>query len=167
MIEIWIEFARFIKTNQRRADQVRIITKNGWFSDLEILDIHQQIYWQTYQQTPNIETKSLTTEESETPNQTLNDQYTANTKSQTLTQKEKNECRSHEKNHVWKENPIAFSQEPRLKDSQIRNWESKHLFDKYPNKHHIINDLIYAGAKLVCEKIGIPLKTTDRKSTPG
>ena len=30
-----------------------------------------------------------------------------------------------------------------------------------------LNDLIYAGAKLVCEKIGVPLKTTDRKSKPG
>ena len=25
-----------------------------------------------------------------------------------------------------------------------------------------LNDLIYAGAKLVCEKIEVPLKTTDR-----
>ena len=30
-----------------------------------------------------------------------------------------------------------------------------------------LNDLIYAGAKLVCEKIGAPLKTTDRKLKPG
>ena len=29
------------------------------------------------------------------------------------------------------------------------------------------NDLIYTGAKLVCEKIGAPLKTKDRKSKPG
>ena len=30
-----------------------------------------------------------------------------------------------------------------------------------------LNDLIYAEAKLVCEKIGIFLKTTDRKLKPG
>ena len=30
-----------------------------------------------------------------------------------------------------------------------------------------LNDLIYVGAKLICEKIGVPLKTTDRKSKPG
>ena len=41
MIEIRKEFARFKTTNQRLADQVRTITKNGWFSDLEILEIHQ------------------------------------------------------------------------------------------------------------------------------
>ena len=30
-----------------------------------------------------------------------------------------------------------------------------------------LNDLIYTGAKFVCTKIGVPLKTTDRKSKPG
>ena len=48
MIEIWIEFARLKTTNQRLTDQVWIIIKNDWFSDLEILLIHQQIYRQTY-----------------------------------------------------------------------------------------------------------------------
>ena len=30
-----------------------------------------------------------------------------------------------------------------------------------------LNDLIYVGVKLNCEKIGAPLKTTDRKSKSG
>ena len=30
-----------------------------------------------------------------------------------------------------------------------------------------INELIYAGAKLVCEKIGIPSKSMKKKSKPG
>ena len=30
-----------------------------------------------------------------------------------------------------------------------------------------LNDLIYAGAKLVCEKIGIPSKCTKKQSKPG
>ena len=30
-----------------------------------------------------------------------------------------------------------------------------------------LNELIYAGAKLVCEKIGIPSKSTKEKSKPG
>ena len=30
-----------------------------------------------------------------------------------------------------------------------------------------LNNLIYAGAKLICEKIGVPLKTTRWKSKPG
>ena len=37
-------------------------------------------------------------------------------------------------NHVWEENHIAFSQEPRLEDSQVRNRESERLIDKYPDK---------------------------------
>ena len=30
-----------------------------------------------------------------------------------------------------------------------------------------LNELIYAGAKLVWEKIGVPIKSTNRKSKPG
>ena len=30
-----------------------------------------------------------------------------------------------------------------------------------------LNDLIYAGAKLACEKIGVPLKSTKKQPTPG
>ena len=40
MIEIWQGCASFQTTNQRLTDQVRIIIKKGWFSDLEI---HQKI----------------------------------------------------------------------------------------------------------------------------
>ena len=53
MREIWSEFSRFKVTNQRFTDKVRKITKTGWFSDLDILEIHPQIYWKTHQQTPN------------------------------------------------------------------------------------------------------------------
>ena len=43
MIEIWQECASFQTTSQRLADQVRTIIKKGWFSDFEILEIHQKI----------------------------------------------------------------------------------------------------------------------------
>ena len=55
MIEIWQECAKFQTTSQRLADQVRTIIKKGWFSDLEILEIHQKhtnktiIQYQTHQ----------------------------------------------------------------------------------------------------------------------
>ena len=42
MIEIWQECTSF-QTSQRLADQVRTIIKKSWFSDLEILEIHQKI----------------------------------------------------------------------------------------------------------------------------
>ena len=40
MIEISEECVRFKTTSQRLAEQVRMIIKKDWFSDLEILDIH-------------------------------------------------------------------------------------------------------------------------------
>ena len=44
MIEIWLECASFHTTSQRLSDQVRtMIIKKGWFSDFEILEIHQKI----------------------------------------------------------------------------------------------------------------------------
>ena len=43
MIEILQEIASFQTTSQRLTDQVRKIIKKGWFSDLEILEIHQKI----------------------------------------------------------------------------------------------------------------------------
>ena len=42
MFEIWQECFTFLTTSQRLADQVRTITKKGWFSDLELLEIHQK-----------------------------------------------------------------------------------------------------------------------------
>ena len=59
MRDIWTEFARFKTTNRRLADQVRKIQNNGWFSDHEILEIHQQIYRQTYQQIPDTVTETI------------------------------------------------------------------------------------------------------------
>ena len=68
MIEIWAEFGRFKTKNKRLADQDKTIIKNGWFFDLEILEIHQQIYRQTHQQTPNTTTEILNSGKTDTPN---------------------------------------------------------------------------------------------------
>ena len=59
MIEIWTEFARFKTINQKLNDQVWTIRRNGWFSDSEILEIHQQIYRQIHQQSPNTVKEAL------------------------------------------------------------------------------------------------------------
>ena len=59
MIEIWQRCAKFQTTIQRLADQVRTIIKKGWFSDLELLEIHQKhitktiILYQTHQVVSN------------------------------------------------------------------------------------------------------------------
>ena len=43
MIDIWQECSNFQTTSRRFADQVRTIIKKGWFSDLEIIEIHQKM----------------------------------------------------------------------------------------------------------------------------
>ena len=48
MIEIWQECANFQTTSQRLADHVNTIIKKDWFSDLEILEIHQKTYKSHY-----------------------------------------------------------------------------------------------------------------------
>ena len=48
MIEIWQECAKFQTVSQSLADQVRTIIKKGWFSDLEIVEIHQKTHKQIY-----------------------------------------------------------------------------------------------------------------------
>ena len=53
MREIWAECARFKTRSQRLADQARSIIRRGWFSDHQILEIHQQINRETCQQYPN------------------------------------------------------------------------------------------------------------------
>ena len=47
IIEIWQECASCQKTSQILADLVKIIIKNGWFSALEMLEIHHKINNQT------------------------------------------------------------------------------------------------------------------------
>ena len=60
-MEIWQELSIFQTTSQRLADQVRTIMKKGWFSELEIIEIHQKINDQerrnTLPDTPNIKQK--------------------------------------------------------------------------------------------------------------
>ena len=50
------ECANF-KISQRLADQTRTMIKKGWFSDLEILEMHQQINKELCQQDPPFESK--------------------------------------------------------------------------------------------------------------
>ena len=53
MREIWQECAKFQTTSRRLADQVRIIIKKGWFSDLEFLETHQKTHEQNYNTVPD------------------------------------------------------------------------------------------------------------------
>ena len=50
MTEIWTKFVRFKTIKLRLAEQIGIVKKNSWFSDLEILEIQQQIYRQAHKE---------------------------------------------------------------------------------------------------------------------
>ena len=43
MIEIWQECSSFLTTSQWLAEQIKIIFLKSWFSDLEVVDIHEKI----------------------------------------------------------------------------------------------------------------------------
>ena len=127
------------------ADQVRTITKNGWFSDLEILELWQQINRQIHQQTL---IEALNIEKPETPNQTMT--HAPQT----------HKCKQ------W----------PKRKKNRNQDWKTvksetekvNYLLTNIPtNVITELNVLIYAGANLVCEKIGGSLKTIERESKPG
>ena len=62
MIEIWEKCNGFQTRSQKLADQVRMIIKKGWFSDTEILEIHQQINRESWHQVSYTIIDSPTTE---------------------------------------------------------------------------------------------------------
>ena len=97
-MEIWQEHSNFQTTSQRLADRVRTIIKKGWFSDLEILEIHQKINDQqssnnTLPGTSNInkQTQPIRNEPPTSENGNSNQLNTAqqNNLEQTLTQEQK------------------------------------------------------------------------------
>ena len=60
MIEIWAESSRFNMTSQRFSDEAGII-KKGHFSDLEILEIGEQVNSEEYEQDPPTWLETLNT----------------------------------------------------------------------------------------------------------
>ena len=65
MIEIRQEYSNFQTTSLRLADQVRTKINNGWFSDLEIIEIHQKI---NNQQSNNTEPDTSNINKQKQPN---------------------------------------------------------------------------------------------------
>ena len=53
IIKIWEQCARFHTKRQNLSDQDRTIINKGWFSYLEIQEIHQKIDWKSKQQDTN------------------------------------------------------------------------------------------------------------------
>ena len=96
MIEIWQECSTFQTTSQRFADQVRTITKKGWFSDIELLEIHQKTLKHNYNTVPytpsGVKQKQSNEKEPQTSaseNTTLPNDTLPNNQEETLSQEQK------------------------------------------------------------------------------
>ena len=175
MIEIWQERSTFQTTSQRLSDQVRTVFKKGWFSDLEFLEIHKKTLKQNYNTVPDTSSGVKQTHTNEKDPQTSTNENTT-LPNDTLPNNEEETQSLEQKVNLENVKRIMSSEKTIL--PSLRNIEWKTLKIE-PNKiNHILpyipmnnitelNELIYARAKLVCEKIGIPSKSTKKQSKPG
>ena len=176
-MEIWQELSNFQTTSQRLADQVRAIIKKGWFTDLGILEIHQKIndqqssdntltgtsninkhYQSIRKEPPNLENENSTQPNTAQPNKP----------EQTLSQEQKLNLKNIKK--IMNSEIITLPSLRNIEWRIVRTETNKvNQVLTYISTNNIteLNELIYAGAKLVCEKIRIPSKSMKEKSKPG
>ena len=175
-MEVWKELSNFQTTSQRLANQVRTIIKKGWCSDLEIIEIHQKINdrqsgTNTLPGTlnNNKQKQSIWKEPPTSENEKSTQLNTAqpNKPEQTLSQEEK----------LYLENLKRIMNSEKTTLPSLRNIEWRIVRAETNKVNQVlayistnnlteVNELIYAGAKLVWEKIGIPSKSTKEKSKP-
>ena len=176
-MEIRQELSNFQTTSQRLTDQIRTIMKKGWFSELEIIEIHQKINDQersnnTLPGTSNINKQKQPIQNepptSENGNPTQPNTTQQNNPEQALTQEQKLILRNLKR--------ILNSEKTTL--PSLRNIEWRIVMAETNKVNQVLtcistnnitelNELIYAGSKLVGEKIGIRSKIMKEKSKPG
>ena len=175
MIEIWQECAKFQTTSQRLADQVRMIIKKGWFSDLELLEIHQKTLKQNYNTVPDtssgVKQKQSNEKEQQTSaneNTTLPEDTLPSHQEETLSQEQKTNLENVKRIMSSEKTILPSLRNIEWKTLKIQTNKINHILPYIPtNNITELNELIYACAKLVCEKMGIPLKSTKKQSKTG
>ena len=175
MIEIWQECSTFQTTSQRLTDQVRTITKKGWFSDLELLEIYQKTLKQNYNTVPDTPSgvKQKQSEEkqpqiSANENTTLPNDTLSNNQEETLSQEQKVNLENVKRIMNSEKTILPSLKNIEWKTLKIETNKINHILPYKPtNNITELNELIYAGAKLVRENIGIPLKSTKKQQKPG
>ena len=77
----------------------------------------------------------------------------------------KNKSRKFKENYEGKKDYLTITKKHTMENSQDGNGKNKSSTNIYISTNNIteLNELIYAGAKLVCKKIGILLKSTKKK----
>ena len=175
MFEIWQECSTFQTTSQRLADQVRTITKKGWFSGLELLEIHQKTLKQNYNAVPDtpsgVKQKQSNEKEPQTPvneNTTLPNDTLSNNQEETLSQEQKVNLENVKRIMNSEKTILPSLRNIEWKTLKIETNKINHILPYIPtNNITELNELIYAGAKLVCENIRIPSKSTKKQQKPG
>ena len=170
MLEVWQESTSFQPTSQRLADQVRTIIKEVWSSDLEIQEIRQKT--NNEQDTNTISDtlcfhKQVQSNRNEPPNLENRNTIQPHNKEQTLIQEQKidfenlkrimNEQRTTlppRRNIEWR----TIKMETEKINQVLTNLSIKNKTE--------VNELIYAGAKLVCEKIEVHLIARIKSKNP-
>ena len=174
MIEIWQEYSNFQTNSQRLANQVRTIIKKGWFSDLETIEIQQKINDQQVNNTlPNTSNIYKHPNQNEPPTSENGNPTQPNTAKPNNSE----ETQSQEQKLNLENFKIILDSEkttlPSLRNIEWRTVKAEtnkvNQVLTYISTNNItkLNELIYAGAKLVCEKIGISSKSMKEKSTSG
>ena len=155
--------------DNKLADQVRTIIKKGWFSDLEILEIYPKI-------PKKYNTIPVTSSDANQRQHTINELPTLENKNATLPSDPEETLSQEQKRNVENIKRIINREKTNL--PSLRNIELTTLKTQtnkinqilpYISTNNIteLNELIYAKVKLLCEKIGIPSKSTKKQSKPG
>ena len=175
MFEIWKECSTFQTTSQRLADQVRTITKKDWFSDPELLEIHQKTLKQYYNAVPDtpsgVKQKQSNEKEPKTSaneNTTLPNDTQSNNQEEMLSQEQKVNLENVKRIMNSEKTILTSLRNIEWKTLKIETNKINHILPNIPtNNTTELNELIYAGAKLVFENIVIPSKSTKKQQKPG
>ena len=177
-MEIWQELSNFQTTSQRLADQVRSIMKKGWFSELDIMEIHQKINDQERSHSTLPGTSNINKQKQPIKNEPPTSEYGNSTQPNTTQQNNLQLTLTQEQILILRNLKIILNSETTTLPS-LRNWRIVKASTCQHLKHNQVqtcistnnitelNELIYEGARLVCEKTGIPSKITKEKSKPG
>ena len=149
--------------------------KKGWFSDLELLEIHQKTHKQTCNTAPDKSSGAQQTQSNEKELQTSANENT-NLPNDTLPSSQEETLSQGQKINPENVKRIMSSEKTILPSLRNIEWKTLkietneiNLILPYIPKNNIIelNELICEGSNLVCEKIGIPSKSTKKQSKPG
>ena len=143
--------------------------KNGWFSDTEILEIHQKTEVQD-NTIPNTSSGANYKQHIRNQRPTLENENASVPSNPTKTLSQEQQTNLENLKRIMN---IKKTTLPSLRNIEWRTLKKETIkinqILPYISTINIteLNELIYAGAKLVCEKTEVPSKSTKKQSKPG